>query len=140
MAHTRDELDVLFDWNQGDTSLIEKLDKLPPLLGGEGRTLDDPVVVNSSSRALSRLLIRNYISRLMGRNGVNWKTVQKTVVTDEAHPGRHVERHMVESLYGARVAFFFDLSRCHGGDLEMFRRAYEVRMLDSVDGEYDGVQ
>lgn len=130
--HTRDELELRFSGNGQMDLLLEELDRLPPLFGGDGLSENSPVVVNATSRALSERLIKDFISQTMGKSGVDWKTVETALIVSPDRDG-HVECRVAESLDGQRREFFFDLSRSHGGSLSLLRRAYEMRVLNEAE-------
>lgn len=132
-AHTRDELDIRYRQDMGSEHLLEELDKLPSLFGGDGWSLENPLIVNSTSKAMSDRLINDHVSKHFGRHGVDWRMVDKDVVTSSPVEG-HVERHVAENLEGRRGVFYFDLSRSHGGSLGLLRRAYEMRVLEDAYG------
>lgn len=128
MPHTRDELDFRYAQGRVSDLMLEELDKLPALFGGDGSSADTPIIVNAESNAMAGRLILDYISELLGRFGEEWRIASlKKVKT--AEPDQYVERHVVEDLDGNRTSFYFDLSRSHGGSVGLLRRAYEMRML-----------
>ncbi len=141
MAHTRDELEVRLERQRGSDHLLEVLDSLPSLFGGDGRAREMPVVVNSASGALSKLLIRNHITKTLGgRSGVDWKTLQVKELQDQLDYDGYVECHTVETLDGTQVEFYFDLSRSHGGTLHLLKRAFEIQMLGEVEASVESYQ
>lgn len=132
-AHTRDELDIRYRQDMGSEHLLEELDKLPSLFGGDGWSLENPVIVNSTSKAMSERLMKEHISKFFGPQGANWRVVEREVTTSSAVEG-YIERHVAEHLEGRRAVFYFDLSRSHGGSLGLLRRAYEMRVLADSSG------
>ncbi len=141
MAHTRDELEVRLERDRGSQHLLEVLDSLPSLFGGDGRTREMPVVVNSVSGALAKLLIRNHITKTLGgRSGVDWKKVKVTEIEERQDYDGHVECHTVETLVGTQEKFYFDLSRSHGANLYLLKRAYEIQMLGEAEVDVGAYQ
>lgn len=133
MPHTRDELDIRYGQDMGQELLLQELDKLPALFGGDGRSINAPLIVNSTSQAMSKRLVRNYVSKILGQHGTEWRFIQTEVMKSSPIEG-HIERQVAEELDGHRTVFYFDFSRSHGGSLALLRRAYEMRVLDEAQG------
>ncbi len=133
MPHTRDELDMLYGRETAKDVLLQELDKLPSLFGGDGRTLNNPLIVNSESRAMAGRLMKNFVSKELGQFGRAWHMVESEIVISSSIDG-YIERQVMEELDGRRTVFYFDLSRSHGGSLGLMRRAYEMRVLDEAEG------
>lgn len=131
-ALTRDELELRIGMAGMVDHLFEELDKLPSLFGGDGRSENAPVVVNSSSRALGERLIKGFISRTLGKSGIDWTIVETSLVVSP-HSEGHVECRVAETLDGRREEFYFDLSRSRGEGVGLLRRAYEMLVLDGAE-------
>lgn len=131
MAYTRDEINLRCRREQASDTILAELDKLPPLFGGDGSSLDNPIIVNSTSHAMSERLASGHVAKLLGKAGRDWLFAEQDVVVDSPTQG-HVERWVAEELNGRRTVFYFDLSRSHGGSMDLLCRAFEMLVLDEA--------
>ena len=87
----------------------------PRFSGGDGSSPESAVVIdNVSSHAAGVRAEKEYISRLFGEEGVNWRLSEQALLEQDGGP--RLDRMTIETASGDTETLHFDVSNFFGMD------------------------
>jgi hypothetical protein len=84
-----------------------------PITGGNGKTLEQAVILNCSSPSTVNMLIEKFISELHGKIDVDW-SLSSSIITSDNKNQPNFKKVEIETVDGKCEEYYFDISKSIG--------------------------